>query len=95
MDNFGNGVMRMRVTIEGILARGNHIRMIDGRYTDGFVDLEVLRAIIKEGGAELFNNHSVKMARRPIPRAADSAKAARLARQKKAKSKKSAPAISG
>lgn len=65
MDNFGNGVMRMRVTIECILARGNYIRMIDGRYTDGFVDLEVLRAIIKEGGAELFNNHGVKMARRP------------------------------
>ena len=78
MDNFGNGVMRMRVTIEGILARGNYIRMIDGRYTDGFVDLEVLRAIIKEGGAELFNNHGVKMARRPTPRATDKGQAAEI-----------------
>ena len=96
MDNFGNGVMRMRVTIEGILTRGNYIRMIDGRYTDGFVDLEVLRAIIKEGGAELFNNHGVKMARRPTPRAADSLKAGEIpATRRVRKSKVIRPAKSG
>jgi hypothetical protein len=64
MDSFSNGTMRMRSTIEGILSRGNYIRMIDGRYADGFVDLKVLRAIIKDGGAELFNHHGVKTARR-------------------------------
>ena len=68
MDSYGNGVMRMRSTIENILARGNYIRMIDGRYTDGFFDLEILKTLIKEGKAELFNNHGVKMARRPKQR---------------------------
>jgi hypothetical protein len=46
----------MRVTIERILSRGNYIRMMDGRYADGFVDLKVLQTIIDEGGAEVFVN---------------------------------------
>ena len=57
--------MRLRVTIENILKRGNYIRMMDGRYTDGFVDLEVLQALIDEGKAEVIDNKGVKMARRP------------------------------
>lgn len=76
MDTFGNGRMNMRHTIEEILKRGNYIRMMDGRYTDGFVNLEVLQIIINEGGAEVFENQGVKMARKLTKRSPDARKSA-------------------
>ncbi len=81
MDTFGNGTMNMRHTIEEILKRGNYIRMMDGRYTDGFVNLEVLQIIINEGGAEVFENQGVKMARKLTPRALDGAKSPRKSKR--------------
>lgn len=47
-----NGTVRMRSTIKATLKRAN-----------GFVDTDVVNEIIKEGGAELFYNKGVQMAR--------------------------------
>lgn len=62
------------------------VGFVNGRYSGGWViAYKDLLQMVK----------LAEQARRPTPRAADSARAARLARQKKAKSKKVAPAKSG
>ena len=56
--------IRMKVTVLEILRRGNYIRLMDGRYDSGFVALDVLQAVIKDGDAETFDNHGVQLVRK-------------------------------
>ena len=39
------------------------IRLMDGRFRDGFVDLNVLNKLIEEGKAEIYDNQGIKFVR--------------------------------
>ena len=41
------------------------IRLLDGRYSKGFVDLDELKELISEGKAEVYENQEMKFVRRP------------------------------
>jgi hypothetical protein len=59
--------MTMNMETERILRiveAGHYIRLMDGRWSDGYVHMETLKKLIEEKRVEVFTNKGVKMVRK-------------------------------
>ena len=54
--------IKQRFHIVSILKNEN-VRLMDGRFSDGFVDIDKLNKLIKDGVAEIYDNQGVEFVR--------------------------------